>query len=323
MISDKDSYNIYKKLLRLRLIELEISKRYSEQKMRCPIHLSIGQESIAIGVCSNLRKNDTVVTAHRSHAHYLAKGGDLKKMISELHGKETGCAKGRGGSMHLIDLKFNVKAAVPIVGSTLPIGVGIAWANKLKKNKDIVVIFFGDGATEEGVFLESIDFASLHNLKILFVCENNNYSVYSSIRKRQSNLRSITKIANSVGIDATKQKDHNIIKTFSSVKKIIRKIINKSKPHLIEINTFRYLEHCGPNQDDKLNYRSKTEISQWHKKDQIIFLEKQLLKRKILTTLKKKNILEKIKSEINRAFSYAEKSTYPKKKDLMNYIYEQ
>ena len=266
MIKDKILYNLYKKILRIRLIETEIAKKYSDQKMRCPVHLSIGQESIPVSICSNLKKTDIIVTAHRSHAHYLAKGGNLKKMISELYGKVTGSTKGRGGSMHLIDNNSNVNAAVPIVGSTLPIGVGMAWANKLKNNNNIVVIFFGDGATEEGVFLESIDFASLHDLKVLFVCENNNYSVYSHLRKRQSKLRSISKIANSVGIETTYHKNHDTIDIFKSVKKVISKIKKTSRPYLIEINTFRYLEHCGPNNDDNLNYRDSNEISKWLKK---------------------------------------------------------
>jgi pyruvate dehydrogenase E1 component alpha subunit len=193
MIDNQTLYNLYYKILRIRLIEKEISNKYTEWKMRCPTHLSIGQESIPASICENLKKNDAIVSAHRCHAHYLSKGGSLKKMLAEIYGKVSGCAKGRGGSMHLIDYSVNFNAAVPIVGSTLPIGVGIAWANKLKNKKNVVVIFFGDGATEEGAFLESIDFASLHNLKILFVCENNQYSVYSNIKKRQSNSRSITK----------------------------------------------------------------------------------------------------------------------------------
>lgn len=321
MITNSNIYKLYKKILRIRLIETVISKKYYEQKMRCPVHLSIGQESIAVAVCSNLKKRDTVITAHRSHAHYLAKGGDLKKMIAELYGRATGCAKGRGGSMHLVDYKFNINAAVPIVASSIPIGVGIAWANKLKKNNNIVVIFFGDGATEEGVFLESIDFASLHNLKILFICENNKYSVYSNINKRQSKLRSITKIANSVGIETSKNKDQNIINTYISINKAIKKISKKSKPYFMEIDTFRFLEHCGPNNDDHLNYRSKKEILNWQNKDQVKFLEKYLFKKKHLSHSKKKKIVNKIKSEIDKAFIFAENSSYPKKKNLYDYIY--
>lgn len=322
MISLSNITNIYKKLLRVRLIELEISKKYSEQKMRCPVHLSIGQESIAVAVCLNLKKKDTVITAHRSHAHYLAKGGDLKKMIAELYGKITGCAEGRGGSMHLVDHEHNINAAVPIVGSSIPIGVGIAWANKLKKNKDIVVIFFGDGATEEGVFLESIDFASLHDLRILFICENNKYSVYSNIDKRQSKSRSIIKIANSVGVSSTKIENKNILNTFSYIAKAVSQISKKSQPHLIEIDTFRFLEHCGPNNDDNLDYRDKNEILNWNKKDQVKFLETFLFKKKHLNQSKKKKIIQKIKKEIEEAFIFAEKSNYPKKTDLYKFIYE-
>ena len=263
------NYNFLKKLyfntLRIRNIELEISKRYGEQKMRCPVHLSIGQESIPVSICANLKKKDEIVTAHRSHAHYLAKGGSLKKMIAELHGKISGCALGRGGSMHLIDTSVNVNAAVPIVGSTIPIGVGKSWANKLKKNTNIVVIFFGDGASEEGVFLESLDFAALHNLKVLFVCENNNYSVYSRINKRQSKRRKIFEIAKSLGVNSLKLEDHDLLKVYNKSKNILERIRKESKPFFLEIDTYRSLEHCGPNDDDSLSYRPKREINKWKK----------------------------------------------------------
>ena len=178
-MNKKQKIELLYSMIRMRMVEEKIANKYSEQEMRCPVHLSIGQEAIASGICLNLEKKDQVLSAHRSHFHYLAKGGNLKKMISEIYGKETGCAGGKGGSMHLIDINAGLVAAVPIVGSTIPIGVGLAWANKLDKSKRIVVIFFGEGATEEGVFYESINFAALHSLPVLFVCENNYYSVYS------------------------------------------------------------------------------------------------------------------------------------------------
>ena len=131
-ISKANKLKLYYEMLRIRYVEKTIAKKYSEQEMRCPVHLSIGQEAIAVGICQNLNKNDKLVTAHRSHAHYLAKGGSLKKMLAEIYGKETGCAKGLGGSMHLMDLDAGILAAVPIVGSTIPIGTGIAWGNKIK-----------------------------------------------------------------------------------------------------------------------------------------------------------------------------------------------
>jgi Pyruvate/2-oxoglutarate dehydrogenase complex, dehydrogenase (E1) component, eukaryotic type, alpha subunit len=239
--------SLYKKILRIRKIELKISQEYSKGNMRCPVHLSIGQEAPAVGICSNLNFDDQLLSSHRSHAHYLAKGGNLKKMISEIYGKITGTAKGKGGSMHLSDLKAGIVASVPIVGSTLPIATGIAWSNKLRKKKNIVVIFFGDGATEEGVFQESLDFASLHNLKILFVCENNFYSVYSSLKYRQNKKRNLISFAKALGLDTYKIEGNDVNKISLSSKKIIKNIKKKNKPAFIMLDTYRWLEHCGPN----------------------------------------------------------------------------
>ena len=303
------------------MIELSIVENYNNWKMRCPVHLSIGQESSAVGICANLKKNDEVVTAHRSHAHYLAKGGSLKKMIAELHGKETGCAEGLGGSMHLIDLNQNITAAVPIVGSTIPIGVGKAWANKLNSANNIVVIFFGDGATEEGVFFESLDFAVLKNLKILFVCENNKYSVYSSLEKRQSKKRNLIKIAKAMGLNTQLFKDHDVLNIYKNTKKIINTIKKKSVPCLIQINTWRYLEHCGPNYDDNLGYREKRDKIYWAKKDQIFKYENLLKKKGLIKTQDIIDMKHKLQNEINRAFKFAEKSKFPSKKILKKYIY--
>ena len=315
----------YKKLfyemLRIRKVEESISKNYSKWKMRCPVHLSIGQEAPAVGVIKNLLKQDKIVTAHRSHAHYLAKGGNLKAMIAELYGKETGCAKGKGGSMHLIDLKAGVTAAVPIVGSTIPIGVGLSWSMKLRKKKNIVAIFFGDGATEEGVFQESLDFSSLHNLPVLFVCENNEYSVYSHRSKRQSKKRNILKIAKAIGIDGTKISGNDVVKIFNSTKKIVKKIKKNSKPHLILIDTFRRLEHCGPNNDDHLAYRSKIYINKWLQNDPLNKIRKDIINLKYLKKNDLENIDKKINKEILSAFKFAEDSKFPTKKLLFEDIY--
>ena len=320
-INKATKIKLYYEMLRIRLTEETIASRYNEQEIRCPVHLSIGQEAIAIGICQNLKKNDKIVTAHRSHAHYIAKGGSLKKMLAELYGKVTGCAKGLGGSMHLIDLKAGVFAAVPIVGSTIPIGTGIAWANKLQKKKDLVTAFFGDGATEEGVFFESLDFASLHNLPILFVCENNEYSVYSHISKRQSKKRSIIKIAKSFGIESIKIDGNKVEDIFLKTKKIVKKILKAPRPYLIELKTFRQLEHCGPNNDDNLNYRNSKYLKSWNNKCPVLNYETYLKKHNYLTELDLVKIKKKIKSEISKAFKFAQKSKFPKKKLLKEYIY--
>jgi len=312
---------IYFEILRIRKIELEISKKYSEQKMRCPVHLSIGQEGIPVGICRNLNKADKAFTAHRSHAHYLAKGGSLKKMLAELYGKKSGCAEGKGGSMHLIDLKAGLFGAVPIVGSTIPIGVGAAWHNKLNKEKSITVIFFGDGATEEGVFQESLDFASLHNLPALFVCEHNNYSVYSNIEKRQSKKRNILNIAKAIGIEGMHLDGNNSLDLYKKSKIVINSIRKKNRPFIFLCDTFRHLEHCGPNFDDNLNYRDKKYVSYWMKNCPLKKIEKYLLKKNFLSQKNIINFNKKINNEIKEAFLFADNSKFPEKEDLYKDVY--
>ena len=157
---------LFESMLRIRLVEESIAERYSEQKMRCPTHLSIGQEGISVGVCANLTKQDQVLSTHRAHAHYLAKGGCLKSMIAEIYGKVTGCSKGMGGSMHLIDTSVGFMGSTAIVGNTIPVAVGLALEKKLRRKKSIACVFFGDGATEEGALYESMNFASIHSLQI-------------------------------------------------------------------------------------------------------------------------------------------------------------
>ena len=313
--------DLYKKILRIRKIEQKISEEYSKGKMRCPVHLSIGQEAPAVGICSNLNSNDQILSSHRSHAHYLAKGGNLKKMLSEIYGKKNGSAKGKGGSMHLSDLNAGIIASIPIVGSALPIATGVAWSNKIKNNKNIVVIFFGDGATEEGVFQESLDFASLHDLKILFVCENNFYSVYSPLKFRQSKKRNIINLTKSLGLDAYQEDGNDVKKIYFSSKKIISRIKSKNKSAFLYLNTYRWLEHCGPNNDDILNYRNKNEINFWKKKCPLKNISRIIKRQKILTEKNKKKIEKSIDKEIISAFNHAEKSKFPNKSELNKDIY--
>lgn len=320
-MNKKTSLKLFYETLRIRIVEETISKKYHQQEMRCPVHLSIGQEAVPVGISTNLLAEDKIVTAHRSHAHYLAKGGSLKRMIAELYGKETGCAGGKGGSMHLVDEKAGIQAAVPIVGSTIPIGVGISWAMKLNKKKNLVVIYFGDGATEEGVFLESMDFASLHSLPCLFVCEDNNFSVYSGLNKRQSAKRSVVKIAQAIGLDAISMDGNNVFDVYQKTNNIINNIRKKKRPYLIHFKTFRHLEHCGPNNDDFLKYRSKAYIKYWMNKCPIKLSKKFLKKKYNLNDNEFSKIEKKIIKEVNQAFVFAKKSNFPKLKKLKKDIY--
>ena len=318
-LSEKE---LYFSMLRIRLVEERIAELYSEQEMRCPVHLSIGQEAIAVGVCNNLAVNDIVMSAHRAHAHYLAKGGNLKSMLAELYGKSTGCAMGKGGSQHLVGLESGFFAAVPIVGSTIPIAVGVAWASKLKKSKNIVTVFFGDGATEEGVFFESLDFASLKNVPILFVCENNFYSVYSPLKVRQFPNRNISSIAESHGIKTFSGNGNDVNQVSKITNNAVNFIHKNNAPAFIEFETFRWLEHVGPNWDDDVGYRTKGELDNWLKRDPIKNYKNFILEKNIVT---EDQILEKtnnIITEIEEAFLFAKVSPFPDNEVMNQHIYK-
>ena len=250
----------HRAMLRIRLVEQAIAERYAEQQMRCPMHLCIGQEAIAVGVCAALQPDDKVFSNHRAHGHYLAKGGSLKAMLAELYGRATGCCGGRGGSMHLIDLDVGFMGATPIVGGTVPLAVGSAWAARLQRQPFVTVVFFGDGCFEEGVVHESLNFAALHKLPIVFVCENNQFSVYTRLNERQPD-RPIYPIAAAHGLTAASGDGNDLDAVLGLAQAAIGRARAGAGPQFLELHTYRWREHCGPNFDDKLGYRSDAEVS--------------------------------------------------------------
>ena len=308
-------------MLRIRKVELKISELYPEEEMRCPVHLSVGQEAVAVGVCSALQKKDIALSAHRSHAHYLAKGGDLKSMLAELYGKKTGCAEGKGGSMHLIDLEAGLIAAVPIVGSTIPIAVGSAWGNMMQDKSVTTAVFFGEGATETGVFHESLGFASLHNMPMIFVCENNLYSVYSSLEVRQSNKRNNIKIAEGHGIVSLKGEGNDVSSVYGVIKESISIIKKQKGPVYVEFDTYRWLEHCGPNDDDHLGYRKDKEVKKWKINCPIEKTKDYLLNNKLVDEKEIQTVSLELDDEIEEAFEFAKTSPFLDKKHLYTSIY--
>ena len=308
-------------MLRIRKVELKISELYPEEEMRCPVHLSVGQEAVAVGVCSALQKKDIALSAHRSHAHYLAKGGDLKSMLAELYGKKTGCAEGKGGSMHLIDLEAGLIAAVPIVGSTIPIAVGSAWGNMMQDKSVTTAVFFGEGATETGVFHESLGFASLHNMPMIFVCENNLYSVYSSLEVRQSNKRNNIKIAEGHGIVSLKGEGNDVSSVYGVIKESISIIKKQKGPVYVECDTYRWLEHCGPNDDDHLGYRKDKEVKKWKINCHIEKTKDYLLNNKLADEKEIQTVSLELDDEIEEAFEFAKTSPFLDKKHLYTSIY--
>ena len=316
-MNNSENIEIYKNLIKIRQVEKKIALEYGKQKMRCPIHLSIGQEAIAAPL-KLFNQKDIVLSGHRAHAHYLGKGGDIKKFIHELYGKNLGFSRGKAGSMHLYDKRNGFYGSSPIVANIIPVGVGIALSNKLKKNNKTVIVFFGDGATEEGVFYESLNFASIHNLKIIFVCENNLYSVYSNLEFRQAKNRKITEVAKSLKIHSIKSDGNSIKKTIFAFKTAKDYLAKVKKPILIEFQTYRYLEHCGAYNDDHLNYRKKTEIKKWEKKDPVANLFKFLKKNEKDKLIKYSNDMNK---KIDKIFIEAQKAKFPNQSVAFEKLY--
>lgn len=300
---------LFESMLRIRLVEESIANKYSEQKMRCPTHLSIGQEAIAVGVCANLTSQDQVLSTHRAHAHYLAKGGCLNSMMAEIYGKASGCSKGMGGSMHLIDTSVGFMGSTAIVGNTIPVAVGLALEKKLTRKKSIACVFFGDGATEEGAFYESVNFAIIHSLPILFICENNLYSVYSGLEVRQPVDRKIYKMVRAMGISAQHGNGNDVEEVARKVKHAKTMILKSGGPQFLEFDTYRWREHCGPNFDNNIGYREESEFLKWKKKDPLknFYSEnsQKYIDRKIDT----------ISQEIDDAHQFADDSKFPTLQD--------
>lgn len=305
--------SLYYQMLRIRLLEEAIADCYHEQEMRCPVHLSIGQEAVAVGVCSALSRDDYVVSTHRSHAHYLAKGGDLKALLAEIYGRREGCSLGRGGSMHITDPSVNFLGSTSIVGGTIPVGVGAAFGMMMQSKDNWSVVFLGEGATEEGVFAESMDFAALYKLSVVFVCENNFYSVCSPLSVRQSKDRDRLAIAKAHGLESFLVDGNDVEEVYL----VMKDLLERQGPVYLECLTYRWKEHCGPNYDNHIGYRSEEEFQEWKKRCPIASYEQRLLEDGIDYTCYNQQIM----NEIEAAFEFAKRGSYPEKESLLNNVY--
>lgn len=307
-------------MLKIRLFEERIVQLYPQQNLKTPVHLYIGQEAIAAGICHNLKKEDCCFTNHRCHGHCIAKGMSLPSIMAELYGKKTGCCKGKGGSMHLADPKYGIFATSAIVGGSIPLAVGAALSLKFRKSKNIAVVFFGDGAVDEGVFYESLNFAALKKLPILFVCENNFYATNSPLSARQP-LDNIFKKGNIFGIPGVRCDGNDAIEILDTSRRLIENIRKGSGPSLVECRTYRWKSHVGPDSDVEKGCRPLSELNSWIKKCPIKKLERLLIKHKILTIGKIEAIRQQIIDQINVAQSFAQKSDFPNKEELFEGVY--
>lgn len=306
----------YRSLYRIRRVEEEIIRVYPTDKIKSPVHLSIGQEAVSVGVCEALRADDVVFGSYRSHAVYLAKGGDLKKMIAELYGKATGCAKGKAGSMHLVDAAHGVMGASAVVGTTIPHAAGYAYALKLRRKDSVVVSFFGDGGADEGVFYESLNFAALKKLPMIFICENNSYAIHTHQLCRQPTAN-IAERARVFGVPAERIED-DVLRVHERVGAAVKALrAGEPGPFFFECLTYRWKEHVGPNDDFHLGYRTREEADPWMKNDQVKRLAG------LLEADQRRRIESEVEAEIQAAFAFAEESPFPDGSELFTDMFKQ
>jgi pyruvate dehydrogenase E1 component alpha subunit len=312
--SAADIARIYGSLRLIRRVEEEIGRVYPSDKIKSPVHLSIGQEAVSVGICEALRPDDVIAPTYRGHAAYLAKGGSLKGMMAELYGKSTGVAGGKGGSMHLIDMSHCVLGASAVVGTTIPVALGYAFALKRMKTERVVAAFFGDGATEEGVFAESLNFAGLHKLPILFVCENNFYAIHTPVTRRWASNKLCERVE-TYGIPALRCIDGDVLALRSMATSAVRRLRGGGGPIFIECRTYRWREHVGPNPDFTAGYRSETEIEPWLENDQVQQLGAQI------PAEQRAKIDAGIEQDIADAMQFAEISPFPTAEALYTNVF--
>lgn len=311
---------LYTTISKIRKVQLKIEALYHEDEMKTPVHLCIGQEAIAAGVCANLRKSDYVFSNHRGHGHYIAKGGSLKALIAELYCKETGCSRGRGGSMHLVDPSVGLLGSSSIVGGGIPIAVGAALGSLFQRDNRVAVTFFGDGASEEGVLYESMNFAALKKLPVVFVCENNFYSVCSHQSSREAN-NDISMRPKAFDVPSYQVDGANVVDVYLTSRKAIDEARSGKGPSFLECRVYRWRAHSGAGDGLKSEYRRMDEWKKWMKRCPLKDFEKMLVKKNILTDAKIREINKAIDEEINEAFEFAKRSPLPERQGLTKYLY--
>ncbi len=242
-ILQDERLRLYQEMVRIRRFEEHIASVYMSDILKTPVHLSLGQEAVAVGVCGQMAADEILFSNYRNHAHYLAKGGDLQAIANELNNRATGCSGGRGGSMHVCDMDVNILGTTAIVGGAVPLAVGAALSSKLKGENTITVVFFGDGAAEEGGTYESLNFALAHDLPILFVCENNAYAIYASLAERTTSPKIIDRF-NGLGIQSW-EGDGNDLDEVRGLAATALDYVRQGKPALLEVHTMLMAEHVG------------------------------------------------------------------------------
>ncbi len=309
---------LFLSMLKIRRVEEQVVSVYGQKQMRTPTHLSIGQEAVAVGVCGALKKNDQVFASHRCHAAFLARGGSVDQFFLEMCGRKGGINQGRGGSAHLSDSSIGFFSS-PILGGMVPVATGAALSFQLNKTKNVAVVFSGDAGLEEGVFAESVNFALLKKLPIIFICENNLYSTNTHIRYRQPKIPIFKRVS---GLLKPRQVDGNDVqKVYAAAKSVVDSCREGKGPFFLEFLTYRFREHVGPLYDYNVGYRTKKEVFDWEKKCPVLQSKRKILKEKIMSAKAIELVDQKLIAEFKQSYVKALKGSWPAKKDLARGVY--
>lgn len=321
--NSNDLIEMLNTMILIRKVEEKISYWIETGKTKCPCHLAIGQEAVAVGIARNLHKSDRLFGTHRSHSQFLALGGSADTLLAEILGKKTGCSGGLGGSMHLIDEEVGFGGSVPIVGGTIPIAVGAGISFKLLNTKPypIGVCFFGDGAVEEGCFHESMNFAANFKLPVLFVCENNLFSSHLHIDLRQPS-NSVQRFAEAHRMSSVRIDGNDVIETKRQTADLIETIRNGEGPGFVEAITYRWKGHVGHRDDIDVGVARGKELMHWMKRDPIRRLSDTLIDSGSLTTQALEEIQNQVQEKVEKSARFAEDSDYPDPSVLMSAVYK-
>lgn len=304
----------YRKMLLIRLCEEKIRQEYAKDEMKTPVHLGIGGEAISVGVMACLPKNVQAFGTYRNHALYLSLTDDVDGFFAEIYGKATGPGKGKAGSMHLALPERGMIATSAVVASTIPVAVGYAFANAYKETHEPVVCFFGDGAVEEGVFQESLNFACLKKLPILFVCEDNDLAIHTPTRDRQG-YRSIPDLVKAYPCHAASAEGFDIQEVIHQTKHVLARMAEDSQPGFLHFKYFRYMEHVGPSEDFKFNYRARPSETEWVHWDPLLRYEKHLQSHGYSAT-ELQAVRKSLQERIDRSVVAAQQAPFPDPSEL-------
>lgn len=319
ILNKEETLCLYQKLSLARLSEEKIREEYSKDEMKTPVHLGIGGEAIPVGVCHCLPKGSKIFGTYRNHSLYLAVTEDTDSFFGEMYGKASGVAKGKAGSMHLSAPEHGFMATSAVVGTTIPLAVGAAFANRYRQSRDVVTVFFGDGAVEEGVFWESLNFSVLKRLPILFVCEDNDLAIHTSKKDRQA-FRSLQGIIENFDCPMGSGDGSRLPEVIQSTRNVLRQMQKEEKPGFLHFSYYRFLEHVGPREDFSAGYRERPSqqiLNQW---DPLLSFENDLCKNGCtsdeLEAIRKENV-----KRINQSILKARGAPFVRAEELYTDVY--